>query len=151
MENAAGWISLSYPWIKALHLAAVISWMTALFYLPRLFAYHCEAEPGSSASETLEVMERRLARALMSPAMMVSVTAGLAMIAINPELLRAGFMLAKLFMVFLVLGLHAHMLRWHRELVEGRNRHPRRFYRAMSEVSAALMVMIVIMIIVRPF
>ncbi|MCP5045287.1 MAG: TIGR00701 family protein, partial [bacterium] len=79
-----------YVWIRALHVIAVISWMAALLYLPRLFVYHCTAEPGSKQSETFKLMERRLAGAIMTPAMIVSFGAGLLMLAINPSLLRSG-------------------------------------------------------------
>ncbi len=66
-----------YEWIKALHVIAVISWMAGMLYLPRLFVYHCEAEAGSKQSETFKVMERRLLKAIINPAMIVTWLAGL--------------------------------------------------------------------------
>jgi putative membrane protein len=131
---------------------AVISWMAALLYLPRLFVYHCDAEPGSQTSETFKVMERRLAAAIMTPAMIVSFAAGLGMLVINPALLQVGaFMIVKLVLALVLLGVHLAMLRWRREFAEDRNTHPQRFYRIANEIPTLLMIAIVIMIIVRPF
>jgi putative membrane protein len=152
VENEANWLWSVYPWIRAIHVMAVISWMAALLYLPRLFVYHCEAEPGSPMSETFKVMERRLAGVIMTPAMIVSFAAGLSMLAINPSLVTSGaYMIVKLILVFVLLGVHLAMLRWRREFAEDRNTRPQRFYRIANEVPTALMIAIVIMIIVRPF
>jgi putative membrane protein len=131
---------------------AVISWMAALLYLPRLFVNHCDAETGSAVSEVFKGMERRLARLIMTPAMVVSFLAGLALLAINPGLLSSGgYMIAKLVLVFVLLGVHVAMLAWLREFAEDRNTRPQRFYRIANEVPTVLMIAIVIMIIVRPF
>lgn len=152
MENGASWLWSVYPWIRAIHVMAVISWMAALLYLPRLFVYHCDAEPGSQTSETFKVMERRLAAAIMTPAMIVSFAAGLGMLVINPALLQVGaFMIVKLVLVLVLLGVHLAMLRWRREFAEDRNTRPQRFYRIANEIPTLLMIAIVIMIIVRPF
>lgn len=152
MQDVANWLLPIYVWIKALHLVAVISWMAGLLYLPRLFVYHCEAETGSVQSETFKLMERRLAFAIMTPAMIVSFAAGFAMLAINPGLLRAGaYMSLKLVLVFALLGMHVAMLRWLRAFAEDRNTRAQRFYRFMNEVPTLLMIAIVIMVIVRPF
>lgn len=152
MESAAGALSAYYPWIKAIHVMAVISWMAGLLYLPRLFVYHTTFEPGSDASETFKVMERRLTRAIMTPAMIVSFGAGLAMLAINPGLLRSGiYMSVKLVLVLMLLVVHVFMLRWRREFAEDRNVRPQRFFRIANEVPTVLMIGIVILIIVRPF
>ncbi len=152
MENGASWLWSAYPWIRAVHVMAVISWMAALLYLPRLFVYHCDAEPGSKMSETFKLMERRLASAIMTPAMIVSFAAGLAMLGINPALVKgSAFMIVKLILVFVLLGVHLSMLRWLREFAEDRNTRPQRFYRIANEVPTVLMIAIVIMIIVRPF
>lgn len=152
MESAASSLGPFYLWIKALHVLAVISWMAAMLYLPRLFVYHTQAEPGSVQSETFKVMERRLARAIMTPAMIVTFAAGLAMLAINPGLMRgAGFMHAKLLLVLVLLGVHLVMLRWRRQFEEDRNTRSQRFYRIANEVPTLLMIAIVILVIVRPF
>ena len=141
-----------YLWIKALHVIAVISWMAGLLYLPRLFVYHTEAEPGSKQSETFKLMERRLARAIMTPAMLVALLAGLAMLGLNPGLFQAGaFIWLKLALVVGLLAMHIAMLGWLADFAADRNTKPQRFFRFMNEVPTLLMIGAVIMIIVRPF
>jgi len=141
-----------YLWIKALHLIAVISWMAALLYLPRLFVYHCDAEPGSRQSETFKLMERRLARAIMTPAMVVSLVAGLAMLGMNPALFSAGaYLWVKLGLVVGLLAMHLAMFTWLRDFAADANTKPQRFFRFMNEVPTLLMIGIVVMIVVRPF
>lgn len=141
-----------YLWIKALHIIAVISWMAALLYLPRLFVYHCSAEPGSEQSETFKLMERRLANAIMTPAMVVSLLAGLAMMGMNPALFSGGaYFGVKLALVAGLLVMHFLMRRWMADFAADRNTKPQRFFRFMNEVPTLLMIGIVIMIIVRPF
>jgi putative membrane protein len=152
LSSVSSWLLSVYPWIRALHVIAVISWMAGLLYLPRLFVYHCEAEVGSSMSETFKVMERRLARAIMTPAMIASFVFGLAMLFANPGLLRgAGFMHLKLALVLVLAGVHVAMMRWRRAFAEDRNTRPQRFYRIANEVPTVLMVAIVVLVIVRPF
>ena len=141
-----------YLWIKALHVIAVISWMAALLYLPRLFVYHTEAEPGSTQSETFKVMERRLAKAIMTPAMLVSLATGLAMLGLNTALFQAGaFIWVKLALIVGLIGMHVVMIGWMRDFAADQNTKPQRFFRFMNEVPTLLMIGIVIMIIVRPF
>jgi putative membrane protein len=152
MDDASTWLWSIYPWVKALHVMAVISWMAALLYLPRLFVNHCQAEPGSAVSEVFKGMEQRLARLIMTPAMVVSFVAGLALLGINPALLSGGaFMAVKLVLVIVLAGVHFAMLRWLRDFDEDRNTRPQRFYRIANEVPTVLMIAIVIMIVVRPF
>jgi putative membrane protein len=152
MENGSTWLWSIYPWVKALHVMAVISWMAALLYLPRLFVNHCDAQAGSATSEVFKGMEGRLARLIMNPAMGVSFLAGLALLAINPGLLRSGgFMTVKLFLVLALAAVHFAMLQWLRAFAEDRNTRPQRFYRIANEVPTVLMIAIVIMIVVRPF
>lgn len=144
-----------YPWIKALHVIAVISWMAGLLYLPRLFIYHCEAEPGGVQSETFKTMEEKLARVIMRPAMMATVAMGLLMIAIpgTPGYLpHAGYWLwLKLALVVGLLGAHTAEMRWRDDFAADRNQRPQRFYRIMNEVPTLLMIGIVICVIVKPF
>ncbi len=152
MSSVSSWLLPFYLWIKAVHVIAVISWMAALLYLPRLFVYHCEAEVGSVMSETFKKMERLLVRAIMTPAMIMSFVCGLAMLAANPGLLSgAGFMLVKLLLVLLLAGAHWAMMRWRQDFAADRNIRPQLFYRIANEVPTVLMVGIVIMVIVRPF
>lgn len=142
----------SYQWIKAFHLISVIAWMAGLLYLPRLFVYHCGAIPGSEQAKTFIVMERRLLRAIMNPAMGAVYLFGI-LLALTPGVVdwSNGWIHAK---IVLVLGLtwYHHMLaRWYKAFAVEANRHEARFYRLMNEVPTAIMVAIVILVVVKPF
>jgi protoporphyrinogen IX oxidase len=141
-----------YPWIKAFHVIAVISWLAGLLYLPRLYVYHCEVKPGSAESERFKVMERRLMRQIMLPAMIAVWILGL-LLAFTPGVINwhAGWWHMKLASVLLLSGFHGASSRWRRDFLEDRNTRSQRFYRFANEVPAVLMVVIVIMVIVRPF
>jgi len=139
-----------YLWLKALHVIAVIAWMAALLYLPRLMVYHCEAAPGSKQSETFKVMERRLIRLIANPAMIASWLFGIALMLEN-EQYREGWMQAKLVLVLALSALHGLNARWTKDFAADRNRRPARFYRIMNEVPTLLMIAIVILVIVKPF
>ena len=141
-----------YLWFKALHIISVIAWMAGLLYLPRLFVYHCDAPVGSVSSETFKVMERRLARAIMTPAMLATWLFGLALLAASPAVdWGSGWLHLKLFLVIVMSGLHGMMARWRREFLVDRNRHTARFYRIVNEVPTVLMVAIVLTVIIKPF
>lgn len=138
-----------YIWVKALHIIAVLSWMAGLLYLPRLFVYHCGTEPGSELSETLKVMERRLMRAIMNPAMFVSVVLGLWMLI---DLGITGiWMHVKLTCAAGMIVMHMMMARWRKDFEQDKNTRSHRFYRIANEVPTVLMVIIVIMAVVEPF
>jgi len=141
---------MSYEWIKALHVISVFAWMGGMLYLPRLFVYHADAKPGSELSETLKVMERRLLRGIINPSMIAAWAFGIWMLALNPALLHEGFFHVKLTFVIGMQIVHALCARARRQFAEDRNVHTARFYRILNEVPAALIVVIVIMIIVRP-
>lgn len=145
------WLAEHYLWLKALHLIAVISWMAGLLYLPRLFIYHCSAAPGSESSETFKVMEHRLARYIMTPAMVVSLLVGLGMLGANPGLLRNGSMHAKLLLIVFLIGIHFMMFGWKKAFAEDRNQKSERYFRVANEVPTLLMIGIVILIVVKPF
>ncbi|CAO3417045.1 protoporphyrinogen oxidase HemJ [Azospirillum endophyticum] len=140
-----------YEWIKALHVISIIAWMAGLFYLPRLFVYHCQAPAGSETSETFKVMERRLLRAIMNPAMIAAYVFGITMIVLTPEWMKQGWLHAKLLFVLLLTASHMMMARWRREFAEDRNTRPQRFYRIANEVPTLLMIGIVIFVVVKPF
>ncbi|CAO3355937.1 protoporphyrinogen oxidase HemJ [Azospirillum palustre] len=140
-----------YDWIKALHVISIIAWMAGLLYLPRLFVYHCQVQAGSEASETFKVMERRLLRAIMNPAMIAAYVFGIAMIALTPEWMKQGWLHAKLLFVLLLTASHMMMARWRRDFAEDRNTRPQRFFRIANEVPTLLMIGIVIFVIVKPF
>jgi putative membrane protein len=141
---------MSYEWLKALHIISVIAWMAGMLYLPRLYVYHAETKPGSELSETFKIMERRLLRGIINPAMIAAWIFGIWMLVLNPELLRQPFMHVKITMLVLMQIDHALLARYRRHFAADRNSHSSRFYRIINEVPALLIIVIVIMIIVKP-
>jgi putative membrane protein len=139
-----------YRWLLAFHIIAIIAWMAGMLYLPRLFVYHCEAEPGSRQSETFKVMERRLLKAIINPAMVASWALGL-WLAWSGGWYASGWLQAKVVLVLLMSGLHGFLGRWVREFATGQNRHSARFYRIINEVPTVLLIGIVILAVVKPF
>jgi putative membrane protein len=139
-----------YPWVKALHVIAVIAWMAGLLYLPRLFVYHCEAEPGSQQAETFKVMERRLLTLIMNPALGAVWLLGL-WLAWEGGWFASGWLHVKLALVLVMSALHGLFARWAREFATDRNTRPQRFYRMVNELPTVLMVAIVILAVVKPF
>jgi protoporphyrinogen IX oxidase len=139
-----------YPWLKALHIIAIIAWMAGMLYLPRLFVYHCEALPGSVQSETFKVMERRLLRAIINPAMVASWVLGL-WLAWSGNFLSAPWLHGKLVLVLVMSGVHGMLARWTKDFAADRNRHTQKFFRIMNEVPTLLMIGIVILVVVKPF
>jgi len=139
-----------YLWIKALHVIAVISWMAGMLYLPRLFVYHTAAEVGSQQSETFKVMERRLLRAIINPAMIATWVLGL-WLAYDAGWFSAPWLHGKLLLVVGLSALHGMFAAWVRAFAEDRNTHSQKFYRIINEVPTVLMIGIVILVIVKPF
>ena len=139
-----------YEWIKALHVIAVISWMAGMLYLPRLFVYHCEAEIGSKQSETFKVMERRLLRAIINPAMIVTWLAGFYLAWAGHWFLQP-WLHAKLLLVVVLSGVHGFFARCVKDFAADRNPRSQKFYRIINEVPTVLMIGIVILVIVKPF
>jgi len=139
-----------YEWIKALHVIAVISWMAGMLYLPRLFVYHCAAAPGSAQSETFKVMEWRLMKFIINPAMMVTWLVGL-WLAWDGGWYSAGWFHAKLALVILLSALHGILARRLRDFRTDSNNRSARYYRIVNEIPAALMIGIVVLVIVKPF
>lgn len=145
-------LALLYPWTKAFHVISVIAWMAGMLYLPRLYVYHCDLQPGSAESERFKVMERRLLKQIINPAMMATWGFGVLLV-LTPGIIdwSAGWWHVKLTCVVLLSGFHGAMSAWRRDFLEDRRRRSQRFYRIANEVPALLMVVIVIMVIVRPF
>jgi protoporphyrinogen IX oxidase len=139
-----------YLWLKAFHVIAVMAWMAGMLYLPRLFVYHCVAEVGSTQSETFKVMERRLLKVIITPAMVVSWGLGL-WLAWAGGPYAAGWLHAKVVLVLVLSALHGFFVRWVRQFALDQNRHSQKFYRIINEVPAVLMVGIVILAVVKPF
>lgn len=141
-----------YLWILAGHVISVIAWMAGMFYLPRLYVYHAEAEVGSRQSETFKTMERRLLRAIINPAMIATWTFGLLLVLQGwPEIMAQGWFHVKLTAIALLQATHAFYARWRRDFAADANRYPARIYRIANEVPTVLMIVIVVMAVVRPF
>lgn len=139
----------AYLWLKAFHIIAVIAWMAGLLYLPRLFVYHADAEAGSEFSEKLKIMERRLLRAIMNPAMLVSIVLGGALLAYQD--FSDGWLHVKLASVFGLVIMHMLMAKWRKDFEADTNKRGHKFYRIANEVPTVLMIVIVIMAVVKPF
>jgi len=137
-------------WLKALHVIAVISWMAGMLYLPRLFVYHCGVDQGSEASETFKVMEQRLLDFIINPAMIVTWVVGL-WLAWSSFRFHGGWLHGKLALVLILSGLHGHFAAAVRAFAEDRNRRSATYWRVMNEVPAVIMVLIVVLVIVKPF
>jgi protoporphyrinogen IX oxidase len=140
----------AYPWIKAIHVIAVISWMAGMLYLPRLFVYHSDAPIGSGQSETFKVMEQRLLTVITNPAMVIAWALG-AWLAWQGGFWTAPWFHAKLALVIALSGLHGYLAAATRAFAEDRNTKPARHWRLVNEVPTVLMVAIVILVIVKPF
>tara|TARA_B100000963_G_scaffold28927_1_gene21430 strand:- start:833 stop:1258 length:426 start_codon:yes stop_codon:yes gene_type:complete len=141
---------MDYVWVKALHLIAIMSWMAGLLYLPRLFVYHAMVEVESVRAQTFRLMERRLLRAIMNPAMILSWASGLWLLYQNPNLLVMPWMWIKLTCVVLMTATHMIFARMRRQL-EQNIALSENAYRWWNEVPTVLMIVIVIMAIVEPF
>ena len=139
-----------YEWIKALHVIAVISWMAGMLYLPRLFVYHASAAAGSELSKTLKIMERRLLKFIMNPAMIVAWLAGLYLVWAGNWHAAHWFQL-KFLLVIAMSGVHGFLVGRLRDFDQDRNTHSAKFYRLINEVPTVLLIAIVILVIVKPF
>lgn len=140
-----------YLWIKALHIISVIAWMAGLLYLPRLFVYHVDAKKGSVQSETFKVMERRLLKLIMNPAMIAAWVFGGLMLYANTALFSSGWIHAKLTLVVLMTGFHHALLAWLKKFAKDENTKSTKFYRFANEVPTLLMIAIVLLAVVKPF
>jgi protoporphyrinogen IX oxidase len=145
-------LAAAYPWIKTLHIVSVVAWMAALLYLPRLFVYHADARPGSEISEIFKVMERRLYRGIMTPAMLATYLLGL-LLAGTPGIVdwSRGWIYGKLLLVAALTLMHYACARWRQDFAADRNRHPARFYRLVNEIPTVILIAIVALVVVKPF
>jgi putative membrane protein len=139
-----------YPWIKALHVISVIAWMAGMLYLPRLFVYHCEAPKGSIQSETFKIMERRLLKAIINPAMIATWVLGLILVW-QGGWITSGWLHAKILLVLVLSGVHGTLAKTVKVFAADANVRPARYYRILNEVPTVLMIGIVILVIVKPF
>ena len=141
---------MSYEIIKALHIISVIAWMAGLLYLPRLFVYHADTPLGSVQAETFKVMERRLLKAIMTPAMITSFIFGIWMLVLAPTLLTEIWMIIKIVCVFGLAGCHGLFSRMRRDLENDKLPYSSKVYRIWNEAPTLLMIIIVIMAVVKP-
>lgn len=139
-----------YEWVKALHVISVIAWMAGMLYLPRLFVYHADVPPASQRSAMLKVMERRLYRAIIVPAMTATWIFGLWLVWLG-DLWLAPWFHAKFALVLVLSGLHGSLSKWRKAFEADANTRPAKFYRMVNEVPTVLMIGIVILVIVKPF
>jgi putative membrane protein len=139
-----------YLWLKAFHVVAVIAWMAGMLYLPRLFVYHSETPKGSIQSETFKIMERRLLKAIINPAMIVTWVLGLYLVW-DGGWYTSGWMHAKFALVLIMSGLHGVYVSRLKDFAADKNTRPAKYYRILNEVPTVLMIGIVILVIVKPF
>jgi protoporphyrinogen IX oxidase len=144
-----------YLWILAFHIIAVIAWMAGMLYLPRLFVYHCAAETGSVQAETFKVMERRLLRGIINPAMILTLVLGLWLAWLGPDSrygwFASGWLQAKMALVLAMLAMHGLLARWVKAFAVDHNRHSAGFYRIINEVPTVIMIAIVLLVVLKPF
>ena len=139
-----------YDWIKAAHIVSVIAWMCGMLYLPRLYVYHSGTTPGSELSETFKVMERRLMRGIINPAMIATWIFGLLLVWLGRHWTE-GWFHAKFTLVILMQLIHAAYSKWRKAFARDANKHDAKFYRITNEVPTVLMILIVILVAVKPF
>jgi protoporphyrinogen IX oxidase len=145
-------VAVAYPWLKALHIIAVIAWMAGLLYLPRLFVYHAGVPANSNRAAMLQVMERRLLYGIMTPAAVMTYGFGLLLAAL-PGIVgwRQGWIWAKLALVGVLTVYHLLLAHWRRDLAAGKQSHSERFYRIVNEVPTLVMIGIVVLVVLKPF
>ena len=141
---------MSYEIVKALHIISVIAWMAGLLYLPRLFVYHADTPSGSVQAETFKIMERRLLKTIMNPAMIFTFIFGIWMLVLGPALLTEIWMMIKIVCVFGLAGCHGLFSRMRRDLENDRLPYSSKVYRIWNEAPTVLMIIIVVMVVVRP-
>ncbi|HMK69109.1 MAG TPA: protoporphyrinogen oxidase HemJ [Stellaceae bacterium] len=148
MSSLAPWLL----WFKAFHIVSVVAWMAGLLYLPRLFVYHASAPKGSEQSETFKTMERRLFRGIMNPAMIATYVFGVLLLLTPGTVEWDRFWIwAKLLAVAALTGFHHLLGRWRKDFAEDRNARRPVFYRAVNELPTLLLILIVVLVVVRPF
>jgi protoporphyrinogen IX oxidase len=145
-------LAAAYPWVKALHIIAVIAWMAGLLYLPRLYVYHADLPNGSNRAAMLAIMERRLLHGIMLPAAAMSYGFGVLLAAI-PGVVdwHRGWIWAKLGLVAVLTAFHILLAYWRHDLAKGRHTHSSKFYRVMNELPTVIMIAIVLLVVTRPF
>lgn len=139
-----------YLWFKALHIISFTAWMAGLFYLPRLYAYHVDAEQGSELSETFKIMERRLLRVIMNPALILTFVFGIGLIGVAQPW-HSGWFPLKVLLVLGMAGFHGALAKWRKDFESDTNQKSAIFYKRINEVPTILLIIIVILVVVKPF
>jgi putative membrane protein len=145
-----GFLGQAYIWVLIIHVISIVTWMAGLFYLPRLFVYHAQAEATGEPAETFKVMERRLLKAIMNPSMIVAWVLGLAL-ALHIGAFAQGWFHAKLLLVVVMSVLHMAMGKWRKDFEANRNKHDHKFYRIMNEVPTVALVLVIVLVKAKPF
>ena len=147
-----GWLSEAYPWIKSLHIVSIVAWMAGLLYLPRLYVYHSMAPVESDRSEIFKVMERRLLRGIMTPAMLATWGFGLLLAGI-PGVVdwRMSWIWIKLALVVALTVFHIALAHWRGQFSVDQNRHSTGFFRLVNELPTLALIAIVVLVVVKPF
>lgn len=140
-----------YLLTKALHLFAMVAWMAGILYLPRLYVYHCHAEPGSQTSETFKLMERRLLKAIMTPAMLATWLLGVMLLAQNPGAAFSIWFPLKLLIVVGITGIHLFYAKCRKAFESDTNKRSQKFYRLMNEVPAVGLLIVLVLAVMKPF
>lgn len=141
----------SYLWLKAFHIIAMTAWMAGMLYLPRLYVYHVGAEVGSDSDKMLQTMERRLLRYIINPAMILTFVFGVALIVSSPEWMKQGWLHAKIMLVLAMTGVHGYLAMARKQFENGTNTRPAGFYRLLNEVPTVLLILIVLLVVLKPF
>ncbi len=147
----AEFLAPAYIWIKATHVAAVIAWMAAMMYLPRLYIYHHQSAPGGEAEGYFIAMERRLLKGIMTPAMIVVWLLAIVMIIANPVLLSTPWFLVKLAAVMGITGIHGFYSAAQKKFATGVRPRTEKFWRFMNEAPFILMLVAVFLAVAKPF
>lgn len=140
-----------YLWIQSLHIIAIIAWMAGMMYLPRLFVYHMDANPGGEADENFKTMERRLLKGIMNPSIIAVWVFGILMIGANPAVFDAGWFRLKLILVIAISGIHGFYAANQRRFGAGERPRTVRFWRIMNEAPFILLIIIVFLAVLKPF
>ena len=144
-------IQSNYLWVKSIHLIAVIAWMAGMMYLPRLFVYHHQSEKGGEAERFFTMMERRLLKGIINPSMIAVWVLGVLMLLANRDIITSGWFLVKLTLVLIISGIHGFYASSHRKFEAGERPKSEKFWRIMNEAPFLALIVIVIMVIVKPF
>lgn len=152
IETIGAFFAMYQPWLRAFHIMAVIAWMAGLFYLPRLYVYHAMEQDKQETCETFKIMEEKLLRIIMWPALMASWVSGIMLYWANWEYyMSAGWMHIKLLAIILMTITHVLYAEWYKDFEKDENKRSHVFYRVWNEVPTLLMIIIIIMAVIEPF